>query len=127
VATAACFTAPTPSPELLALKRAPKVAVSGVVVDSETGNPVEGIEVIGLPRGIDYPWDPPAVTDSTGRFTLALSAPAEYSFLLRVGGISILTPSPDDPGYVDVSTIPGRPIDGLKLKFIRKAFAAAPP
>jgi len=109
------------------LKRAPKVAVSGVVVDAETGNPLAGIEVFGLPRGINYPWCPPAVTDAAGRFTLALAAPAEYSFLLRVGGISILTPSPDDPGYVDVSTIPGRPIEGVKLKFIRSAFAAAPP
>jgi hypothetical protein len=111
----------------VALKRAPKVAVSGVVVDAETGNPVPGIQVLGLPRGKDYPWCPPAVTDAEGRFTLALAAPAEYSFLLRVGGISILTPSPDDPGYVDVSTIPGRPIEGVKLKFIRAAFAAPPP
>jgi len=94
------------------------------VVDSETGDPVAGIEVLGLPRGKDYPWGPSAVTDAKGRFTLALAAPAEYAFILRVGGISIVTPSPDDPGYVDVSTRPGRPIDGVRLKFIRRAFKA---
>jgi hypothetical protein len=110
----------------VALERAPKVAVSGVVVDSETGEPVAGIEVLGLALGKDYPWGPPAVTDEKGRFTLALAAPAEYAFLLRVGGISILTGSPDDPGYVDVSTRQGRPIDGVRLKFIRRAFAASP-
>lgn len=97
--------------------------MTGVVVDAETGKPVAGIEVLCLPRGRDYPWCPTAVTDAEGRFALALAAPAEYSFLLRVRGISILTPSPDDPGYVDVSTIPGRPVDGIRLKFIRPAFA----
>jgi hypothetical protein len=98
-----------------------------VLVDAESGRPVPGIEVMGLPRGKDYPWCPSAVTDAEGRFALALAAPAEYSFLLRVGGISILTPSPDDPGYVDVSTIPGHPIEGIRLKYIRSAFAVAPP
>ena len=98
-----------------------------MVVDSETGEPVSGIEVLGLPRGKDYPWGPSAVTDAQGRFTLALAAPAEYAFLLRVRGIAIVTPSPDDPGYVDVSTQPGRPIAGVRLKFIRSAFEHAPP
>jgi len=96
-------------------------------VDSESGEPVPGIEVLGLPRGKDYPWGPSAVTDEKGRFTLALAAPAEYSFILRVRGISIVTPSPDDPGYVDVSTRPGRPIEGIRLKFIRRAFEADSP
>ena len=107
----------------IALERAPKVAITGVVVDAETGMPVAGIEVLGLPRGKDYPWCPPSLTDSQGRFALALAAPADYSFLLRVGGISVLTPSPDDPGYVDVSTVPGRPVGGIRLKLIRSAFA----
>ena len=92
-------------------------------MDADTGEPVAGVEVLGLPRGKDFPWCPPSVTDAEGRFALSLAAPADYSFLLRVGGISILTPSPDDPGYVDVSTVPGRPVGGIRLKLLRSAFA----
>ncbi|HKB70862.1 MAG TPA: carboxypeptidase-like regulatory domain-containing protein [Thermoanaerobaculia bacterium] len=126
--TAACAAAPKPSPQILALRRAPKVRVSGIVVDAETGRPVAGIEVTGLPRGKDYPWCPPDTTGRDGRFSLELAAPAEYSFLLRLGKISVLTPSRDDPGYVDVATEPGHPIDGIRLKLIREAFAGpAPP
>ena len=123
---AACTAAPKPSPQLRELIAAPKVRVSGVVVDAETGAPVAGIEVVGLPRGKDYPWWRPAVTDAEGRFVLELAAPAEYSFLLRSGTISMVTPSPDDPGYVDVTTVPGRPIEGIRLKFLRKAFESPP-
>ena len=123
-----CASAPKPSAEILALERAPKVRVSGVVVDAADGSPAAGIGVLGLPRGKDYPWCPAATTDAAGRFALELAAPAEYAFLLRVGTISALTPSPDDPGYVDVTTVPGRPIDGVILKLDRSAFAeAAPP
>lgn len=125
-ALAGCTAAPKPSEKILALERAPKVRVTGVVVDAETGRPVAGIEVSGLPRGKDYPWCPPDTTDRDGRFSLALAAPAEYSFLLRLGKISVLTSSPDDPGYVDVTTVPGHDISGIRLKFIRKAFESPP-
>jgi hypothetical protein len=126
VAVAGCTAAPRPSEQILALERAPKVTVTGVVVDAETGRPVSGIEVSGLPRGKDIPWCPPDTTDRDGRFSLDLAAPAEYSFLLRLGEISVLTSSPDDPGYVDVTTEPGRPISGIRLKFRRKAFENPP-
>ncbi len=122
---AGCATAPKPSPAILALEKAPKVRVSGVVVDAGDGSPVAGIEVLGLPRGKDFPWCPAATTDAEGRFALELAAPAEYSFLLRVGTISVLTPSPDDPGYVDVTTVPGRPMEGICLKYRREALAPA--
>src|SRR5512135_689268 len=125
LAAIGCAAAPKPSAAIVALQQAPKVRVSGVVVDAESGAPVAGIRVIGLPRGKDYPWCSPATTDSEGRFVLELAAPAEYSFLLRVGTISILTPSPEDPGYVDVTTVPGRPIEGIRLKFLRKEFLPA--
>ena len=122
---AACAAAPKPSAELIALARAPKVPVSGIVVDAESGSPVAGIEVFGLPRGKDIPWCPPAKTDAAGRFTLHLAAPAEYAFLLRWQGVSVLTPLSDDPGYVDVATQPGRPVEGIRLKFLRAAFPSA--
>jgi hypothetical protein len=119
---AGCTAAPKPSEQILALERAPKVRVTGVVVDAETGRPVAGIEVTGLPRGKDYPWCPPDTTDREGRFSLELAAPAEYSFLLRLGTTSVLTSSPDDPGYVDVTTEPGHDVSGIRLKFLRTAF-----
>jgi len=123
-----CASAPKPSAAILALEKAPKVRVSGVVVDAGDGSPVAGIRVFGLPRGKDYPWCPAATTDAEGRFALELAAPAEYSFLLGVGSISVVTPSPDDPGTVDVTTVPGRPIEGVRLKFLRSAFErTAPP
>ncbi len=124
--TAGCAAAPKPSAAIVALEKAPKVRVSGLVVDSVTGAPVAGIRVMGLPRGKDYPWCPPAATDAGGRFVLELAAPAEYSFLLRAGTVSVLTPSPDDPGYVDVTTVPGRPIEGIRLKFLKEAFQKPP-
>jgi hypothetical protein len=120
----ACATAPKPSAALVAIEKNPKAMVSGTVVDAATGEPVAGIEVSGLPRGKDYPWEPPAVTDALGRFTLALAAPAEYSFLLRFRGISAVTPDPADPGYVDVKTVPGGRIDGIRLQFLRAAFSS---
>ena len=121
-----CAAAPKPSAAIVALEKAPKVRVSGVVVASDSGAPVAGIVVMGLPRGKDYPWCPPATTDAEGRFVLELAAPAEYSFLLRVGTTSIVTPSPDDPARVDVTTVPGHPIEGVTLKFLREAFAKPP-
>ncbi len=123
----ACATAPRPRAGLLATDKNPKAVVSGIVVDSETGRPVAGIEVFGLPRGGDVPWGPPATTDSEGRFTLRLGAPGDYSFLLRFQGISILTPQSADPGYVDVATAPGGRIEGVRLTFLRGEFEKSVP
>lgn len=123
----ACATAPKPSAALVAIEKNPKAVVSGTVVDSESGEPVVGIEVLGLPRGKDIPWELAATTDSSGRFTLRLAAPAEYSFLLRFHGISIVTPEADDPGYVDVVTVPGGRVDGVQLKFLRREFEKSVP
>jgi hypothetical protein len=122
VAGLACATAPGPSAGLAAIEKNPKAVVSGVVVDSVSGEPVPGVQVIGLPHGADYPWEPAATTDSDGRFTLRLAAPAEYSFLLQLHGISIETPEADDPGSVDVVTVPGGRIDRIRLKFLRRWF-----
>jgi len=104
-----------------ALSAAPKVEVSGTVLDLE-GRPVPGVEVEGLPRGADFPWCAPATTDAHGRFTLHLAAPAEYSFLIRRHDLAVLTPEKSDPGYVDVSTRPGREIRGIVLRFDAAAF-----
>jgi hypothetical protein len=120
----ACATAPKPSAALLAIEKNPKASVSGTVIDAESGAPVSGVEVYGLPRGKDYPWEPPATTDALGRFTLLLAAPAEYSFLLRSRGISVVTPDAADPGYVDLKTVPGGRVEGIRLKFLRAAFGA---
>ena len=109
------------------MEKNPKATVAGIVVDSESGEPVAGIEVFGLPRGKDVPWEPSATTDSLGRFTLRLAAPAEHSFLLRARGISFVTPDADDPGYVDVVTVPGGRIDGIRLKFLRRRFEQSIP
>lgn len=108
------------------MEKGPRVTVSGVVRDAATGEPVAGIEVYGLPRGKDIPWEPPSMTDEQGRFTLRLTAPAKYAFLLRDHGISILTPEKDDPGYVDIVTKPGEKIEGVELKFLREKFQTPP-
>ncbi len=118
----ACSTRPRPSPGLLAMERNGKATVRGIVRDAKTGQAVAGITVWGLPRGKDFPWEPPAVTDAGGRFTLKLAAPATYAFLLEKGGISVVTPDPRDPGYVDVVTRPGETIEGIELQFLREKF-----
>jgi hypothetical protein len=123
----ACSTRPKPSPGLVALARNPKAVVSGIVRDSRTGKPIEGIEVFGLPEGKDFPWGPPGLTDSDGRFTVALGAPAKYSFLLRWHGISVVTPEKNDPAYVEVATEPGGRIEGVELKFLREKFQEKTP
>jgi hypothetical protein len=122
LASAACSTRPKPSPGLVAMEHNPSVTVSGVVVDSETGSPVEGIEVTGLPEGKDYPWVDFVRTGGDGAFTLSLPTPARYAFLLRWKGISIVTPDPGDPAYVEVETREGKPVEGVRLKFFRTAF-----
>lgn len=124
---AACSTVPKPAPALLAMEKNPKATVSGVVVDAESGEPVAGIEVFGMARGKDVPWEPGATTDELGRFTLRLAAPAAHSFLLRWRGVSYVTPDPDDPGYVDIVTAPGGRIDGIRLKFLRRRFEPSVP
>lgn len=107
------------------MERHPKATVSGVVLDSETGEPVAGIEVYGLPRGRAVPWEDPSVTDSQGRFTLQLATPAEYSFLFRWKGVTVLTGEKEDPASVSVHTKAGEEIGGIVLKFGRKRFEEA--
>jgi hypothetical protein len=117
-----CSSLPKPDPALLAMMRNPKVSVSGVVVDSETGAPVAGIQVFGLPLGKEYPWEGPVTTDSEGRFALDLATPACYAFLLRFRGVSVVTADPDDPAYLNVETTAGHPVDGIVVRFLRRRF-----
>ena len=90
------------------------------------GAPVAGISVIGLPRGKDIPWSPPAVTDSGGRFRLILFAPAEYGFLLRVEGRTVVNPLPEDPSRLAISVVPGERREGIELVFLREAWKDVP-
>ncbi|MGH9441926.1 MAG: carboxypeptidase-like regulatory domain-containing protein [Thermoanaerobaculia bacterium] len=123
----ACSMAPRPAAARLEMESNPTATVSGIVVDSETGDPVAGIEVFGLPRGKDVPWEPGSTTDSLGAFTLHLAAPAPHSFLLRFRGVSVVTPEPGDPACVDIQTIPGGRVAGIRLKFLRSWFERSVP
>jgi hypothetical protein len=107
------------------MQRHPKASVSGVVLDSETGAPVAGVEVHGLPRGDGVPWENPGVTDSHGRFTLYLATPADYAFLLRWKGVTVVTGEREDPASVSVHTKAGEEIGGIVLKFARRRFEEA--
>jgi hypothetical protein len=79
---------------------------------------------MGLPRGRDIGWSPAAVTDTDGRFRLTLFAPAEYGFLLRWRGRSVVTTDPDDPALMSVSVTPGEARYGLRLLFLRDEWEA---
>jgi hypothetical protein len=90
------------------------------------GVPVAGISVIGLPRGKDVPWSPPAVTDSSGRFRLTVFAPAEYGFLLRAEGRTVVTPLPEDPSRLAIPVVPGERREGIELVFLREPWKDVP-
>lgn len=115
----ACATPPRPTPRSIELADNPRAFLSGTVRDSE-GRPVEGIEVHALPRAKDVGWSPPGRTDARGRFALTVFAPAEYGFLLRHNGITVVTPDPSDPSRVRVAVTPGQSREGAELVFLRE-------
>lgn len=65
------------------------------------------------------------MTDSRGSFTLHLATPAEYSFLIRWRGVTVVTGEKDDPALVSVHTKAGEKIGGVVLKFSRERFERA--
>jgi hypothetical protein len=87
-----------------------RAVVEGVVRD-EAGNPVAGIKVLGLPRERDLLWSAAATTDAEGRFQLPLFAPGEYGFLLAWRGVTVVTPSDDDPSRLRLALLPGEKKD----------------
>jgi hypothetical protein len=113
-----CLSAPRPTEEAVRRSRNTRALVEGVVRD-ETGVPVAGIEVIGLPRQRDLLWSPPATTDAEGRFQLALDAPGEYGLLLSWRGITVITPREDDPSRIDLILAPGEKRVGVLVRWWR--------
>lgn len=116
-----CASAPSPSPASREIRKNPRATIEGRVV-GEDGSPVAGISVYALPHGKDIPWPPPAVTDKEGRFRLTVFAPAEYGFLLRSEGRSVVTPLPEDPAHMQVTVAPGDHREGIEIVFLRRAW-----
>ena len=125
----ACAAAPKPTAASREIRKNPPALVEGRVLDA-TGRPVAGIAVRGIPWSKDVPWSPPATTGCDGRFRLSLPAPASYGFLLLWRGISVITPSPDDPSRITIRLSPGQSRDGVELAFLgpewKEAVPAAP-
>lgn len=121
----ACATPPTPTAASRALAANARAIIEGRVVDRE-GGPVVGIQVQALPRGEDIGWSPPAVTDARGRFRLAVVAPAEYGFLLRWKGRTVVTPEKGDPARLSVVVSPGAIREGVELIFLRDEWEKMP-
>jgi hypothetical protein len=119
-----CAAAPAPTAASVAIRKNPRATIEGRVVDP-AGVPVAGISVYGLPHSRDIPWPPPAVTDSGGRFHLVVFAPAEYAFLLRSEGRSVVTPLPEDPARLAIRVEPGQRREGVELVFLREAWKDA--
>jgi hypothetical protein len=115
---AACASAPKVTEATKRLASNPRAVIDGVVRD-ETGRPVAGIGVRGVPRGKDIPWAPPVTTDCAGHFRLALPAPAGYAFQLYWNGRSVATDDSADPLLVDVVLRPGEERSGLELTLLR--------
>ena len=115
----ACVSPPRPTAAARALEANARAIVEGRVVDTE-GRPVPGLRVEAIPRGKDIPWAPPATTDSAGRFTLELFAPAEYGFVLTNGNRTTVTDDPRDPSHVHVAVRPGERRKGVELLFLRE-------
>ena len=119
IVCAACATPPRPTKASLVLAANERAVVEGRVTDRQ-GRAVAAIRVQGLPRGKDIGWSPAAVTDSDGRFRLALIAPADYGFLLSWNGRTVITPEKDDPARLLVAVEPGSRPEGVALVFLRE-------
>jgi hypothetical protein len=126
VSFAACATPPRPTQASLALAANERAVAEGRVTDRQ-GRPVAAIGVRGLPRGKDPGWSPAAVTDSEGRFRLALIAPAEYGFLLSWNGRTVITPEEDDPSRLRIAVSPGEHRAGIELLYLREAWETLAP
>jgi hypothetical protein len=120
-----CAAAPRPTATSLALAANARATIEGRVLDRKR-HPVSGIAVQALPRGKDIGWSPPAVTDAEGRFRLSLLAPAEYGFLLRWRGRTVVTPGPDDPARRAVAVNPGDHREGIELLFLSEEWQKIP-
>ena len=119
LAAARCASAPSPTAASRRLAKNPRATIEGRVVGEE-GLPVAGISVYALPHGRDIPWSPPSVTDSAGRFRLTVFAPAEYGFLLRLEGRTVVTPRPEDPSRLRIPVAPGEHRNGIEIVFLRQ-------
>ena len=121
----ACVTPPRPAPETVALAANARAIIEGRVTDRE-GHPVAAIRVWGLPRGKDVGWSAPAVTNSEGRFRLALVAPAEYGFLLSWQSRTVITAEDGDPARLRIAVLPGQRREGIELVFLREDWEQLP-
>lgn len=115
----ACASAPPPSLEQKRRDENPRAVLSGVV-RRVSGAPAAGVSVQGVPLGWDVSWIAPVETDGQGRFRLELPAPADYAFLLRVAGRTVITNDPKDPCLVRVSVAPGGRADGIELFYLEE-------
>jgi hypothetical protein len=120
---AGCLSAPRLTDEAIRRQANPRAVVEGIVRD-ERGKPVEGIQVIGLPRDRDVAWSDPARSDAAGRFRLSLIAPGEYGFLLSWNSVSVITKSPSDPSRLRIALSPGEKKGGLALTWLRSEWEA---
>lgn len=116
---ASCASAPPPSEEQKRRDANPRAVVSGVVRRT-SGAPAAGVAVQGVPLGWDVSWFAPIATDAQGRFTLELAAPADYTFLLRAGGRTVITDDPRDPSRVRISVEPGGRKEGVELVYLEE-------
>ena len=122
VLAAACASAPSPSARAREVRGNARATIEGRVVGEE-GSPVAGISVYALPHLKDIPFPPPSITDAEGRFRLTVFAPAEYGFLLRLEGRTVVTPLPEDPAHMKVTVAPGERREGIEVVFLRRAWS----
>lgn len=114
---AGCVSAPRLTDEAIRRESNARATVTGTVRD-ESGRPVAGIQVIGLPRDRDLGWSAPAVSDAQGRFRLELIAPGDYGFLLSWNGISVITARAEEPARMRVTLWPAEDESGIVLTFL---------
>ncbi len=122
----ACATAPKPTAASREIRKNSPALVEGRVLDT-AGQPVAGISVRGIPWSKDLPWSAPATTACDGSFRLSLPAPGSYGFLLIWRGISVITPSENDPSRIAIRLEPGEKHAGVELAFLGPAWKEAVP